>query len=909
MERPFKLPFGFLLLLFYLFSCQSEKEKEVYRIGFSQAMTTDNWRKAMNREMEVEASMHSNISLEIKDAENDVEKQIAQINSFIEEGVDVLIVSAIQSQPITSVIEKAMAADIPTIVIDRKIEGSNYTAYVGANNIQIGESAANYILAHTLDSTSIVEIKGQEGSSPAYERSEGFNSVISKNPRAIIVGEINGNWEEESMQAELDSLLQSIPTPDFIFAHNDRMALGAWEVAKKLGIHNKIRFLGVDGLFGPSGGIQLVKENILDATILYPTAGTEAIKTAKRLAEGEGVNKNIILNSVVIDPVNVDMMKNQFEKLQQQQKDIEQQQVVIADQVSTYKSQSNLVRLMIGLLIMLFVLSVWSVILVLRLKKSKRNLEATNKKVIEQKNQIEDFAEKLKLSNESRINFFTALSHEFKTPLTLITSAIETISEASKGRTREFAYENSLIINNSKRLLRLINDLLNFRKLETGSFSIRPVNTNLHDFLEKVVKNFRAIAVQKSINLKLKSFDPTLKLYFDRSLMDKVFFNLLSNALKFTPKNGKISIVVEEGREGEVIIKVQDSGIGIPRNEYQTIFDPFVQGSNNLNQSSGLGLYITKEFVELHKGSISVSSHQGTLFTIILLKGKEHLQEYNPSEIEVDLIIQEFEQIEESQIKLSDDQVDIGGADLDNILIIDDNPDLSYLLKKNLSGEFQVFLSDGSDAVEKAIDLVPDIIICDINLPGKSGYEICRELKDDLRTSHIPIIVLSALSTEEAKIKSLKSGADSFISKPFNFQVLRESLRSALYNREKLRYYYTNNIGQIKDDKFENAEQHFLKDLNTLIEENLRNTDFSVEDLAQRLNISRVQLYRKVKALLGITVSEYINSTRLNKGKYLLQETELNISEIAYSVGYSSPGYFSTSFKNKFGITPKQLRE
>lgn len=897
-----------VLNFFFFISCQPEKEKETFHIGFSQAMTTDNWRKVMNREMKVEASMHPDIVLDIKDAQNDVEKQIDQINAFIEDGVDVLIVSAIQSQPITSVIEKAMAADIPTIVIDRKIEGTNYTAYVGANNIQIGESAANYILANSTGSISVVEIKGQEGSSPAYERSEGFAKGLSENPRVNLVAKVNGNWEKESIKDELDSLLQNIPTPDFIFAHNDRMALGAWEVAKKQGIQNKIEFVGVDGLFGPSGGIQLVKENILDATILYPTGGAEAIKAAKRIAEGEGVNKNIILNTVVIDPVNVDMMKNQFDKLQQQQKDIEQQQDVIASQISTYRSQRNLVRIMILLMILLLVLIVWSAILVLRLKRSKRNLEAINSKTIEQRNQIENFAKQLKLSNESRINFFTALSHEFKTPLTLISSAIETISDAGRGRTREFAYETSLISNNSKRLLRLINDLLNFRKLETGTFYLRPVKTNFHNFLNKILENFRTIAVRKSIHLELQISDPNLVLYFDQNLMDKVFFNLLSNAFKFTPKNGRIILNVEEKFEGEVHIKVRDSGIGIPKGEYQKIFDPFVQGTNNDNLSSGLGLYITKKFVELHKGNITVNSHQGTEFTIVLLKGRDHLKEFRPSESFADIPSAEFESIEEPVIIPSEEQLETKGTELENILIIEDNLDLSHLLKKNLSTEFHVFLSDGTDAVEKALLLVPDVIICDINLPGKSGYEICRELKDDLRTSHIPTIILSALSDEEARIKALKSGADSFMAKPFSFQVLRESLRSALYNREKLRYYYTNKIGHIQDDKFENSEQNFLKNLNCLIEENIQNSNFSVEDLAQNLNISRVQLYRKVKALLDISVNEYINLQRLNKAKNLLQETELNISEIAYSVGYSSPGYFSTSFKNKFGISPKQLR-
>lgn len=900
---------GVLFLTVLFLSCDPGVEEEVSRIGFSQAMTTDNWRKAMNKEMMVEASMYASLKLEIADAENDIKKQIAQIERFIEQDVDVLIVSPIQSVPVTQVIEKAMNAGIPTIVIDRKIEGSNFTSYVGANNVEIGKSAAKFIRSHANKSAKVLEIKGQRGSSPAFERSEGFREVLDSVQSIQLVGVIDGNWEKESVKPALEKMLDTMAPPDFIFAHNDRMALGAWEAAKAHGLQNQISIVGVDGLFGPYGGIQLVKENILDATILYPTGGAEAIKAAKRLSEGESVNKNIILNTVVIDPVNADIMKNQFEKMQQQQFNIEQQQEVIDEQITTYKSQGNLLRLMSGLVVLLILLSLWSVFLILRIKKSKRKLEDTNQKIIDQRNQIEDFAQQLKKSNESRINFFTALSHEFKTPLTLITSAIESISEAKNKHSEDFAYEASLITHNSRRLLRLINELLDFRKLESGSFAIKPVKTNLYEFLERILENFKTEAVRKSIDLKLEVPNKELMLYIDRDLMDKVFFNLLSNAFKFTPKNGAISIAIKE-ENGNVEVRVKDSGIGIPKDELSRIFDPYIQGTNNKKPSSGLGLYISRQFVELHKGTIAAASHHGSEFVVVLLKGKEHLREYHPSEVAVDMpqqpalsLVEGTEEILPEEPKVELDQT------MESILVIEDNQDLSRLLKVKLSTDYNVYLSDGTDAVTKALELVPDVIICDINLPDKDGYEICRELKDDLRSSHIPILILSALSDVESKIKSLQAGADGFIAKPFNFQILRESLRSALYNREKMRYYFTNKIDQVRDERFENTEQAFLKNLNRLVEENIGNADFTVEDLAQKLNISRVQLYRKVKAILGITVSEYLNTHRLNKSKYLLQETDLNIAEIAYSVGFSSPGYFSTSFKNKFGVSPTRMRD
>ncbi len=901
-----KTPFLILMTLIFLTSCTSEEFQQNYKIGFSQAMTTDNWRREMNRAMEIEVSMYPDINLEIKDAENDIQRQISQIEKFIEEGVNILIVSPIQSIPLTPVIEKAMNAGIPTIIIDRKISGSNFTAYLGANNIEIGKNAGRYIISQVQDSTTILEIKGLEGSSPAYERSQGFSEVLRPVDNIRITGTVNGDWEKASVKTQLNILLDSIDPPNYIFAHNDRMALGAWEVLKSRSLADQIKIIGVDGLFGPNEGIQFVKDNLLEASILYPTGGTEAIKLARKILNGESVNKTNILRTVVIDSVNVDIMQNQFDKMHQQQNDIEQQQAVIGNQLKTFNNQNNLIKLMTFLLTLLLALAIYSIYSVITIKKSKRRLELNNQKITIQRNQIEDFAGKLKLSNETKINFFTALSHEFKTPLTLIMSSIESI--ANSRNLKDLSYETKLISNNSKRLLRLINELLDFRKLESGSFQIKPARTNIHHFIENIYKDFKTEALKKSIEFELSTDNPDLEIYIDRDMMDKVLFNLISNAFKFTPKNGKISISIEDSSDEKVEVIIKDSGIGIPKDEFKKIFDPFIQATNNSKASSGLGLYITKQFVELHKGEISVKSKQGAEFGINLLKGKSHFKDLSISEGMEDYNLQSSEyNILDSEAE-KEDLVFIEREDAETILIIEDNTDLAYLLQRKLNDEFNVCISDGTDGIEKALEIIPDIIICDINLPEKSGFEICSELKADLRSSHIPTLILTALSDEESRVMALKAGADSYMTKPFNFKVLRQSLISLLYNREKLRYYYTNKIDQVKDEKFNNSEQVFLKKLNAIIADNLKNPDFSVEELANQLDISRVQLYRKVKALIGLSISEYINSQRLSKAKSLLQDTTLNISEIAYSVGYSSPGYFSTSFKNKYGISPKSFK-
>jgi YesN/AraC family two-component response regulator len=251
----------------------------------------------------------------------------------------------------------------------------------------------------------------------------------------------------------------------------------------------------------------------------------------------------------------------------------------------------------------------------------------------------------------------------------------------------------------------------------------------------------------------------------------------------------------------------------------------------------------------------------------------------------------------------------ISDSEKHTLLVIEDNIDLVAFLKSKLSNEYTVYSSDGSDALEKALEIVPDIIICDINLIDKDGYEISKELKKDLRSSHIPIIILTAQSNKESMLRGLQSGVDQYLTKPFSLSILKQSISSLLFNREKLRYYYTNNIYRVEpESKFGNQEQSFITKMNDIIKKNVEDPKFSVEDLADKLGVSRVQLYRKVKAIIGINISDHINNVKLEKAAELLKSNNMNISEIAYSLGFSSPNYFSTAFKNKFGISPKEYK-
>ena len=903
----------YILMLFLaslsLISCR-QKQGDKIRVGFSQAMTTDDWRRQMNSSIKIEASLHPEVDLTIKDANNSVSKQIEDIERFISNKVDVIIVSPIQSKPLTAVVEKSIKAGIPVLVVDRKIEGESYTAYLGADNIEIGRIAGRYIISHSKGSGNIIEITGASGSSPAYERTLGFNQIISENKRFKIVNTIQGDWEKESVKAPLKAILLQNPNIEYIFAHNDRMALSAWETAKTLGLEKKIKFIGVDALNSVNGGIELVKSGVLDGTILYPTGGNEALKLALKMNNKESISRNNILNTIVIDKNNAEIIENQMDKVDQQQLVIESQQGAIKVQEREYASQNNLVRLLSFFLVIILSLTIYSIYSTISISKKKKQLERINQTVIDQNNEIQEMAQIAAKSNEAKLNFFTGLSHEFKTPITLIMSYVESLIENEKIKGTALIDEVKLIYKNSNRLLRLINQLLDFRKIEEQKFTLRASNTKIYDFTNEIMANFKGEAARRNIDFQLVCKNKNLELFIDRGLMDKVYFNLLSNAFKFTPDNGKISISIVENQDNTVKIHFKDSGIGIPDDELSNVFDPFFRASNNNKNSSGIGLHLSKEFVLLHQGTIELKSKQGSEFVITLLKGSSHLQ---PAQIthkvenltSIPSLITDNLNIE-PDLKNSNP---ISDAEKHSILIIEDNVDLVNFLKAKLSNEYVVYNSDGSDAIEKALEIIPDIIICDINLVDKDGYEISKELKKDLRSSHIPIIILTAQSNKESVLKGLQSGVDQYLTKPFSLSILKQSLSSLLFNREKLRYYYTNNIYRVEpESKFGNQEQSFITKMNDIIKKNVENPKFSVEDLADKLGVSRVQLYRKVKAIIGINISDHINNVKLEKAAELLKSNEMNISEIAYSLGFSSPNYFSTAFKNKFGISPKEYK-
>ncbi|WP_313100041.1 substrate-binding domain-containing protein [Epilithonimonas sp.] len=896
------------IFLMILSACKNDSGKsDKINIGFSQGLGNHPWRQAMNHAMEIQASLHSEVQLSISKAEGSVKKQIEDIQKMIDSRVDVIIISPIEPNSLIPLVEKAYEQKIPVILVDRKINSLKYNTYIGADNIEIGKQAGQYIISDSKNLKKVIEIKGDDNSSPTIERSLGFQQTIKNNSNTELIKTFKG-LPAEAFRKTLDSLgNQSL----YVFTFNDELASQAWQVARNAGVENQIKFIGVDGLNTKDGGIQMVLDGKLNATLLYPTGGAEAIESAIKIYNKQSVPKRIKLSTTIIDRLNAEIMRNQFDKIIEQQGVIENQVNAVKKQTELYSSQKELFRWSVVLLILMFCLVAYAIYLIYAIKIKNKQLTLTNERITIQRNQIEMIADELKQSNEARVNFFTGLSHEFKTPITLILSSLESLKDTFRSKGTKPSYELELINKNSNRLLRLVDNLLDFRKIENKTFNLRVSKTNIYDFTYGIFRDFENEAKKRNIKFEIHSANKNLELYIDRNLMDKVYFNLLSNAFKFTPDNGKIEITIQE-KGNQAVISFKDNGIGIPEKEISNVFEPYFKGSNNRKNSSGIGLHLSRQFVELHLGKIEVNSFQGTEFIISLYKGNKHFNEdqmiKEPSVMDAETLAKEdvFRAVEEGSFIQNQENP----GDRYSLLLVEDNSDLSFFLSNKLQTEFDVMVSDGTDAIDKALSEIPDIIVCDVNLPEKNGFEICEILKNDLRTSHIPIILLTALDNKESYLQGLKSGVDLYLTKPFSYPILTQSLRSLLYNREKLRYYYTNNIGRIVDSKsFGSMEQTFVNKLNQIIKTNIDNPDFSVENLADLLNISRIQLYRKIKAMFDVNVSDYINNIRLEQAKSMLQNPGLTISEIAYKTGFSSPNYFSTVFKNKFGVSPNVFRK
>ncbi|KEQ28389.1 histidine kinase [Pedobacter antarcticus 4BY] len=912
------MPKSFILLFLLTFgfsSCEKQKENPTYTIGFSQCIGSDLWRKTMLEEIKIELSLHPGAKLIYKEANGNSKLQVLQAQDMIRKGIDILIISPNEAQPLTPVVEQAYNKGIPVIIIDRKTASSAYTAYVGADNFQIGKMAGEYAGEVLKGKGNIVEVLGLPGSSPTIERQRGFIQGLKRYPDIKITNQVYGNWLGEDTKEQLNKIKNSLINIDAIFAHNDQMASASRKVINTLLDKKQIKVIGVDALPGQGGGLEMVSSGILTASVVYPTGGKEAISTAFKILNKESFSKENILQSLVIDSTNVELMKLQWNKFISQQKDIERQGSLLEEQKVLFKNQQIILNVTVIALVLSVVFGGLALYALLENRKINKNLETNNIEILNQRNQLIEMSSKAEAATEAKLNFFTNMSHEFRTPLTLILSPLEDLIQNEKIKA---GAENNLnlIQKNVYRLLRLINQLIDYRKIEHDKMLLSVSQNNIVSFVTDILESFQHSAKKKNIEIRLLTDAQNIKVWLDVNMLDKVIFNLLSNALKFTPANGVIYVEITH-TSTSVTLSIKDNGPGIPAEEIDHVFEHFYQAQTNTAKGSGLGLSLSKELMILHHGNINVEStkSQGTKFSIQLQLGEDHFteQEKLRGKANKDLLY------EDAKIYTTglNDIPEYTNPDLlrtikpQSILIIEDNADLLNYLGNKLEQDYEVFLANtGENGIASAYEQVPDLIISDLILPGLSGRSLTEKLKSDIRTSHIPIILLSAHGSLEQQINGMESMADAYIIKPFNYDYLVATVKSLLKNRYLLKSHYMSDISSSgKPPISKSLDKKFINDFSGIVEQNLSNENFSVDEISKEIGISRVQLYRKVKALLDCSVTDYIMSRRLKKAKYLLINERYSIAEITYMVGFSSPNYFSTVFKSKYGMRPSEFKK
>ena len=536
--------------------------------------------------------------------------------------------------------------------------------------------------------------------------------------------------------------------------------------------------------------------------------------------------------------------------------------------------------------------------------KLKRQFEATQAK-IEGERKIANEREEARRMHQldlMKIKFFTNISHEFRTPLTLILSPIDDLLKISEKP--EQHHHLVMIKRNGKRLLNLVNQLLDFRKMEYNELKLNLKKGDLVQFIKDAFSSFTDIANQKQIQYHFESEVQSFITDFDHDKIERIFFNLLSNAFKFTPLGGHVSIILgssaEDGKSLE--IKVIDTGIGIAGENQERIFERFFQDDlpeNLLNQGSGIGLSITKEFVKMHNGTIELESEQdyGTCFTINI-PAADNCSEPSIAEVQQDTAL--------ITAKSTDDIT--GSNKKPTILLIEDNDDLRFYLKDNLKNSFYIIeASNGKDGWQKALALHPKLIVSDVNMPGMNGIELCKKIKDDSRTSQIPVILLTALSAEEDQMAGLYSGASDYVVKPFNFEILLSRIHNLLKMQQVMKDTYQKQVEiQAQDVEVVSEDAKFLKNALTYIEENIANPNLSVESLSSHLNLSRGSLYKKLLSLTGKTPVDCIRTIRLKRATQLLAKSQRCIANVAYDVGFNNPAYFAKVFREEYGMLPSE---
>ena len=878
------------LTLIVLCGCTSSGKQKRHVIGLSQCMLDDAWREAMINDMRIEASNYDDVEIIIKDAQNNNETQIQQIRDLIRQKVDVLIISPYQSEPITAVAEEAYRAGIPTIITDRKVNTDQYTSFVGANNYEIGLAAGNYAAHYLPPNAIILEIWGLTQTSPAQERHKGFVDALRER-EDLSFRKIEGQWLVDTARMELRKL-EHPEQIDFVYAHNDMMAIAAREyfIAWDSIRGRDLRIIGVDAVAG--AGLEAGEDGRINASFLYPTGGEQVIRTAMRIIQGEPVDKFIPLRTAPVDHQSARTLLLQADQLQKYKQRIEAQRSRIDGLSDRFYFLRNSLGVISLLMIGFIALSIYAFYINRKMRQANRKLISLNAE--------------MKEVTAQKLQFFTNVSHEVRTPLTLILAPLDRLIVSL--RESPYASDLGLIQKNANRLLRVINQILDFRKVEGKQEKLAVREIDLVPFVGEIKSYFDSMASVRVISYTFTSSIKQCTLWIDPDLLERVFFNLLSNAFKFTPEGGSVRIELTE--EGDrVFIQVIDTGSGIQPANLPHLFDRFY--TEDRSMGTGIGLHLVKEYIHMHGGEIRVESEPGqrTTFTVCLRKGKAHFEDSDLMETSVSHQAYEASRLDDSETKEM-----LSKTYPYTILITEDDDEVRCFLERELSLHFKIrTAANGKDALRVLEEEEISLVVSDVMMPEMNGFELCRTIKSQLPFSHIPVILLTALTDERQRIFGITGGADDYIQKPFHTDYVKIKIIHLLQERQKLRERLLEKLRDNKlllsePEKVESIDDAFLRKFAEQIEAVYADPEYNVEKLSETLGLSRGHLHRKIKELTGTAPVEFLRTYRLNKATQLLRQNAYTVSEVAYRTGFSSPAYFSKCFKAVYGVTPTEYQ-
>lgn len=910
-----------LVLLLGLFSCTNEGQHK-YKVAVSQC-SKDNWRRTANEEFLREASFLKDIDLEIRAVSDNSEAQIRDVEDFISEKVDLLIISPNESSKLTPVVNKAYKNGIPVILYDRKIDSDQYSAYVGADNRQIGSQIGYYVQGHFIEDNqtcNILIVRGTKGSTADIERYDGLMSALKNIKNVHVIGSVYGNFLKDDAYRQVKSMLQSElygKHVDVVIAFNDAMASGAHNAFLEKNSHGSVpAIIGVDALPGESGGINLILNGQITASFMYPTGGDAVINVANNILKGKPYARQNLLNTAAVDMTNARVLKLQYDQIENRQKQIDTLNLTLGDSqdiLRTYK-----IYLLITLILLMIIIVAVASILTLYRTKSRLNVQLNEqneqirihlKELEKQKEELIGLSRQLEDATNAKLVFFTDISHELKTPLTLILGPLKEILSDDKLDTG-IQVKLKLIERNADRLYSLINEILEFRTIENGKMPVKLQNGDLKSFLDELNKLFSGKIEDKHIDFAFETRGKDFNIPFDAKKLEKIYSNLMSNALKHVKAGGRIrsSLArVSENGSDKIIVNVYNSDSYIPEDKIKDIFLRFYKiGEESGN--TGIGLALTYQLVTLLGGEVKVKSSEekGTSFTVTLPVSSEEAKENYAGDIDHSYTVRKISD-ESFGNRVANDEIDEineVSSGREKVLVIEDNPDMLHYIKDILSADYSVILANGGvSGLEKFKKYSPDIVLCDIMMPEMDGFEVCSRIKGNEMTRHIPVILLTASGLDEHKEKGYECGADAYMQKPFNAKVLKVRIRKLLDKAMSDSQGYDWLIGNsmdLSDDK-----TMLLSRIKDYVEKHLQD-DITLDDLLTELGMSKSNFYRKLKEITDWTPVDIISLIRLRCAVNLAMHGGKNLSQAAFESGFNSLSYFSRTFVKYYQISPRE---